>query len=101
MRGIGRLAHHSIIDVLTHLIARCILIKGLLDPRVLTNLAKSGALVGFVLKNGDHEVLEICGEIGTVNFVEVKLVLARHQQIKKVLILTSFLERENAMGHNK
>lgn len=49
------------------------------------------------MENGDHEVLEVLGEAIAIDFVEVELVLACHQQIKKVLLLASLLERENAV----
>ena len=59
-----------------------------------SKLRCSWSLVGLIAKEFNNHVFEVAGEAGSIDFFEVELVLAGHEQVVEVLFLAGFFERE-------
>lgn len=105
LRGLGLLLHRVLLlllDRVKELLARLLEVEArLLQPGVRPNLVHARALLGVVAEQGQNEVLELRGQVLTIDFLEVELRLASHEQVVEVLLLARLFEGEYSVDNNK
>jgi len=74
---------------------------GLIQPGVGLELLDGVAVTSVVAEKLKDHVLEVCGETGAIDLLEVGVNLASEQQVVKVLFFASLLEREDALNDNE